>query len=90
VYGVASLIVLVVLVKYVALIMRADNDGEGGIMALVSLIVRERRGDRMARRLVLLGIVGAARVALDVHVQQIPRARPFVAADLAARRLRRP
>jgi len=64
VYGVASLIVwaivLVVLVKYVALIMRADNDGEGGIMALVSLIVRERRGDRVARRLVMLGIVGAA------------------------------
>ena len=64
VYGVASLIVwaivLVVLVKYVVLIMRADNDGEGGIMALVSLLVRERHGGRVPQRLVLLGIVGAA------------------------------
>ena len=64
VYGIASLIVwaivLVVLVKYVALIMRADNDGEGGIMALVSLLVRERPGGRATHRLVLLGIVGAA------------------------------
>jgi KUP system potassium uptake protein len=63
-YGVASLIVwaivLVVLVKYVALIMRADNDGEGGIMALVSLLVRERHGGHVQQRLVLLGILGAA------------------------------
>lgn len=64
VYGVASLIVwtivLVVLVKYVLLIMRADNDGEGGIMALVSLIVAERRGGPAPRLLVLLGVGGAA------------------------------
>ncbi len=63
VYGIASLIVwavvLVVFVKYIALIMRADNDGEGGIMALVSLLVRERDAGRQSR-LVLLGIVGAA------------------------------
>jgi len=64
VYGVASLIVwsvmLVVTVKYVALIMRAQNDGEGGIMALVSLLVRERHGGHVPQRLVMLGIVGAA------------------------------
>jgi hypothetical protein len=54
-----------VLVKFVALIMRADNDGEGGIMALVSLIIRERHGHRVPRRLVLLGIVGAALVFGD-------------------------
>src|ERR1700746_2807980 len=42
VYGVISLIfwavVLVVTVTYVLLVMRADNDGEGGIMALITLI----------------------------------------------------
>src|ERR1700750_23069 len=42
VYGVISLvfwaITLIVSVKYVALIMRADNEGEGGIMALIALI----------------------------------------------------
>jgi KUP system potassium uptake protein len=63
VYGVASVIVwsvvLIVTLKYVGLIMRADNDGEGGIMALVSLLVRERVGARAPRRLVLLGILGA-------------------------------
>ena len=42
VYGVVSLIfwsvTLIVTVKYVGLVMRADNDGEGGIMALISQI----------------------------------------------------
>src|SRR3954467_4515776 len=42
VYGVLSLvfwaIMIVVTFKYVLLIMRADNDGEGGIMALISLV----------------------------------------------------
>src|ERR1700752_4015244 len=41
VYGVISLvfwaITLIVSIKYVALIMRADNEGEGGIMALIAL-----------------------------------------------------
>ncbi|MHB1472298.1 MAG: potassium transporter Kup [Dermatophilaceae bacterium] len=64
VYGVGSLIVwavvIVVFVKYVALIMRADNDGEGGIMALVSLIVRDRRATGSQTKLIMLGIVGAA------------------------------
>ncbi len=42
VYGVVSLvfwsITLVVSVKYVTFVMRADNHGEGGIMALTSLL----------------------------------------------------
>ena len=64
VYGVISMvfwsIAVVVSVNYVALVMRADNDGEGGILALVALL-REKLGDR--RRLavaMLLGIFGAA------------------------------
>src|ERR1700741_5429009 len=45
VYGVVSLIfwsvVTIVFVTYVLLVMRADNDGEGGIMALITLIRRQ-------------------------------------------------
>jgi KUP system potassium uptake protein len=65
VYGVISLvfwaITLVVTVKYVTLIMRADNHGEGGIMALIAL-VRGIRVDRRSTKLLLvsLGIFGAA------------------------------
>jgi KUP system potassium uptake protein len=44
VYGVISLvfwaITTIVTVQYVILIMRADNDGEGGIMALIALLLR--------------------------------------------------
>ncbi|HEX4398860.1 MAG TPA: KUP/HAK/KT family potassium transporter, partial [Trebonia sp.] len=66
VYGVISLIfwavVLVVLVTYVLLVMRADNDGEGGIMALITLIRRRSMPSRRRTALVLaaLGIFGAS------------------------------
>jgi KUP system potassium uptake protein len=65
VYGVISLIfwtvTLVVSVKYVTLVMRASNHGEGGIMALVALVRgagARRRGAQFA--LVVLGIFGAS------------------------------
>ena len=54
-------LMIVVSLKYVLLIMRADNRGEGGIMALIALAasgVRERPGWR--RPLMLIGIFGAA------------------------------
>src|SRR5258706_2024689 len=58
VYGVLSMIVwslvLVVSVKYIALVMRADNRGEGGILALLALLPRERAV------LVMLALFGAA------------------------------
>jgi KUP system potassium uptake protein len=65
VYGIVSLIfwavTLIVTVKYVALVMSADNDGEGGIMALIAQI--RMLGDRVRGRtkLVLagLGVFGA-------------------------------
>jgi KUP system potassium uptake protein len=65
VYGVLSLVfwavTIIVSVKYVTFIMRADNDGEGGIMALVALIQRAGLAGRSARvTLVALGIFGAA------------------------------
>ena len=47
VYGVLSLIVwsliLVVSVKYIVFIMRADNRGEGGILALLALLLQQER-----------------------------------------------
>jgi KUP system potassium uptake protein len=72
VVGVLSLIiyalVLVVSVKYVVIVMRADNQGEGGILALTALVPpREEAGERtgldslLSRpTLILLGIFGAA------------------------------
>src|ERR1700760_209960 len=66
VYGVVSLIfwsvVTIVFVTYVLLVMRADNDGEGGIMALITLIRRQGAPSRRRTALILaaLGIFGAS------------------------------
>ena len=65
VFGVLSLVfwamVIVVSVKYLVFILRADNDGEGGILSLAALVVpaRAAHGGR-ARWLLLLGLFGAA------------------------------
>ena len=66
VFGVVSLVfwsvTIIVTVTYVLLVMRADNDGEGGILALITLI--SRRGAPGGRRtklvLAVLGIFGAS------------------------------
>lgn len=66
VLGVVSLIfwsvTLIVSVTYVLLAMRIDNDGEGGIMALIALLRRRaaRRRSRAVLVLVALGTFGAA------------------------------
>ncbi|MBC5765927.1 potassium transporter Kup [Ramlibacter albus] len=50
----------VVTLKYVTLIMRASNNGEGGIMALLALASRTAAGQpKLRRRLLLLGAFGA-------------------------------
>jgi hypothetical protein len=65
VYGVVSLIfwavLLIVTVKYVGLVMSADNDGEGGIMALISQIrqIGPGLGGRTKFVLAGLGVFGA-------------------------------
>ena len=63
VLGVLSLIVyalsLVISLKYVAIVMRADNRGEGGILALTALLPPQQAAARTST-LVLLGIFGAA------------------------------
>ena len=65
VLGVLSLVfwslIGVVSLKYVFFIMRADNKGEGGIMALLALAQRAVRGNsRWSRLVVALGLAGAA------------------------------
>ena len=66
VYGVVSLIfwsvTIIVTLTYVLLVMRADNDGEGGIMALITLIRALARpgGRRTVAALAALGIFGAS------------------------------
>jgi KUP system potassium uptake protein len=65
VLGILSLIVwsltMVVSVKYLTFVMRADNEGEGGILALLALVT-PKRSEGSARRagLVLVGLFGAA------------------------------
>jgi KUP system potassium uptake protein len=54
-------LLLVVTLKYVIVIMRADNDGEGGIMALTALAQRSlAKGSRLSYTVGILGIFGAA------------------------------
>ena len=65
VLGILSLmlwaLILVVSLKYVVFIMRANNKGEGGIMALIALIQRAFHDDSRRRKLlVTIGLFGAA------------------------------
>jgi KUP system potassium uptake protein len=54
-------LLLVVTLKYVIVVMRADNDGEGGIMALTALAQGSlRSGSRLSYTVGILGIFGAA------------------------------
>ena len=54
-------ILMVISLKYVSFIMRADNRGEGGIMALMSLVVEKTRITPSLRYgLLLLGLAGAS------------------------------
>ena len=65
VLGVLSLVFwalfVVVTLKYVAIIMRADNQGQGGVLALATLALRGlRAGGRRQRLAIVLAMVGAA------------------------------
>ena len=65
VYGVISLVIwsitMIVSIKYVTFIMRADNHGEGGIMALTALLDGAKlRRHAVKVTLVILGIIGAS------------------------------
>src|SRR3954467_11523812 len=65
VLGVLSLIfwslTLIISIKYILFVMRADNNGEGGILALLALVAQSPGAKRKSRAmLVALGLFGAA------------------------------
>ncbi len=64
IYGALSLVfwslILIVTVKYVFLILRADNKGEGGSLALLALVQRMSGGGRWTNSLVMLGVMATA------------------------------
>ncbi|AKF06546.1 potassium transporter Kup [Sandaracinus amylolyticus] len=68
VLGVLSLFVwamtLVVVVKYIVFVTRVDNGGEGGILALLALVLPKRGGARVGA-LVLMGLFGASLLYAD-------------------------
>jgi KUP system potassium uptake protein len=68
VYGVVSLvfwtIMVIVTITYVLLVMRADNDGEGGLMALIALLQQTTRGAARSRLVAVLSALGIVGVSL--------------------------
>ena len=64
VFGVLSLIfwtlVLVILLKYVVVVLNADNKGEGGVLALTALVINTERASPRRKMYAMLGILGAA------------------------------
>ena len=64
IFGILSLIfwtlILVILLKYVAVVLNADNKGEGGVLALTALVVNTERASPRKRIYGMLGILGAA------------------------------
>jgi KUP system potassium uptake protein len=65
IYGSLSLffwaLIIVVSIKYVTFIMRADNRGEGGIMALIALALHTAQNKpRQTRLIMIVGVLGAA------------------------------
>jgi KUP system potassium uptake protein len=64
IYGVLSLVfwtmMMIVTLKYVLIILRADNKGEGGSLALLALIARRTDGKRWGAGIVMLGVLATA------------------------------
>lgn len=64
IYGVLSLIfwsmMIVVTIKYVSIIMRADNKGEGGSLALLALINQKTEGAKWTAPFIMLGVFATA------------------------------
>ncbi|MGQ0658999.1 MAG: potassium transporter Kup [Chromatiales bacterium] len=73
VLGVLSVIfwvlILIISVEYVGFILRADNRGEGGILALMALVVGRTRSSAASRPLfIVLGLIGAALLFADAMI----------------------
>ena len=86
VFGVLSLIAwaltLVVTVKYVIVLMRADNRGEGGIVALTVLALRAA-GPRSSRWILSAGLLGLAATAAREAIRSLASA-SFSSRDAAS------
>jgi KUP system potassium uptake protein len=80
--GVLSLIIwslfMLVSVKYLAIVMRADNQGEGGILALLSLAFPKdaKQAGVATRGMVVVGIAGAALLYGDGVITPLSRSFP--------------
>ncbi|AMP07471.1 potassium transporter Kup [Collimonas pratensis] len=62
-------ITIVVSLKYVLFVMRADNNGEGGVLALMALSLRTAKsGSKRAKTLMMLGVFGACMFYGDVVI----------------------
>jgi KUP system potassium uptake protein len=73
VFGIISMlfwaITIVVSLKYVLFVMRADNNGEGGVLALMALSLRTAvTGSRWSKVLMMLGVFGACMFYGDVVI----------------------
>ena len=72
VLGVLSLIIyallIVISLKYIAIVMRADNRGEGGILALTSLLPKRESRRFVTPVLVLIGLFGASLIYGDAMI----------------------
>ncbi|MDB5774800.1 MAG: trkD [Herbaspirillum sp.] len=73
VYGIISMLfwslTIVVSLKYVLFVMRADNNGEGGVLALMALSLRTAlAGSRRSSILMMLGVFGACMFYGDVVI----------------------
>jgi KUP system potassium uptake protein len=64
IFGILSLVfwslILIIAVKYVGIVMRADNKGEGGVLALSTLLVSASQNWRLWTPVAALGLFGAA------------------------------
>lgn len=60
--GIISLMIwtltIIVTIKYVLFLLRADNDGEGGTLSLLAMLIKTAGGSKMV--LIFLGLIGAA------------------------------
>lgn len=72
VYGILSLIIwaliIIVSLKYVYILLRADNKGEGGILALTSLVRKTCSTSRGKDAVMMIGIVGASLFYADAAI----------------------
>jgi len=62
-------LIVIISIEYVTFVLRADNDGEGGILSLMALLVTKSKGQtRWRRYFVAIGLFGAALIFADAMI----------------------